>query len=250
MVCNDGLFCSVMCFCKNLGPISIKRIKMIYLYLLDLFVILVRSLDHHSTLYRWAKPPHSPRGLFGRDWPTSTARKWRKLGNSIHSYQPIIQPTRNMLFLPQSKATRVKWLVTWMLVLLTTLVLRCQKKMAHAVAHFFQDLQNSPMGVGAPIGFDVDYGHLLSSNIYYHLLSSIDYLLFRLNSLGGIGGSVFSPIQLWDVCELPGDPKGDGWSVRLWEIPNLCCNWCLPQWRKAKNVFWQNESLKIRSIVL
>ena len=137
MVCNDGLFCSVMCFCKNLGPISIKRIKMIYLYLLDLFVILVRSLDHHSTVYRWAKPPHSPRGLFGRDWPTSTARKWRKLGNSIHSYQPIIQPTRNMLFSPQSKATRVKWLVTWMLVLLTTLVLRCQKKMAHAVAHFF-----------------------------------------------------------------------------------------------------------------
>ena len=160
-----------------------------------------------------------------------------------------------MLFSPQSKATRVKWLVTWMLVLLTTLVLRCQKKWRMQWLIFFQDLQNSPMGVpGSPYWIwrrlwasIIIYYHLTSIIIYYHLLT---YLIFRLNSLGGIGGSVFSPIQLWDVCELPGDPEGDGWSVRLWEIPNLCCNWCLPQWRKAKNVFWQNESLKIRSIVL
>lgn len=152
MVCNDGLFCSVLCFCKNLGPISIKRIKMIYLYLLDLFVILVRRTilhctdepSHHILLAGFLEETDQPRRR-------GNGESMRKLGNSINSYQPIIRPTRNMLFSPQSKATRVKWLVTWMLVLLTTLVLRCQKKWRMQWLIFFQDLQNSPMGVpGSP----------------------------------------------------------------------------------------------------
>ena len=94
------------------------------------------------------------------------------------------------------------------------------------------------------------YYHLFPSIlIYYHLLSSIDILLTICFSKWIVWVHL-GDLYLVVGCEWAASRP---WRRRLVcprKMPNLCCSWCLPQWRNVKNIFLQNEPLKIRSLVL